>query len=228
MNPSRRSPSRSGAGRQPASAAPVRARILHTAEDHFLTHGFSRITMDDLAAHLGMSKKTLYQHFPGKQALLDAVLEDRLARIGAELRTLTDEENLEHTARLGAVLQALSRHLAEVKEPFLYDIKRFAPESFRKITEFRQQAIPRYCGQLLREGKRQGMIRNDLDDRLVIELLLGAIQTIIQPDVLTRLGLSARTVFGTILSMVMEGLLTPPGRSSFKRLKNPFLPSPRP
>src|ERR1041384_4810709 len=43
-----------------------RQRIVAAARAHFFSHGFRSVTMDDLAAELGISKKTLYAHFPGK------------------------------------------------------------------------------------------------------------------------------------------------------------------
>jgi len=54
----------------PPAAAAARRRILAGARRHFFANGFRRVTMDDLAAELGMSKKTLYAHFPSKQHLL--------------------------------------------------------------------------------------------------------------------------------------------------------------
>jgi AcrR family transcriptional regulator len=59
----------------------VRGRIVQAAHDRFLEEGFHRMTMDELAAELGMSKRTLYRHFRGKIEVLDAVLDLRLASI---------------------------------------------------------------------------------------------------------------------------------------------------
>jgi len=46
--------------------AEVRNRILTEARGLFFRYGFSRVTMDEAAETLGMSKKTLYRHFPSK------------------------------------------------------------------------------------------------------------------------------------------------------------------
>ena len=48
----------------------TRQRILRVAMTFFLAHGFSRVTMDEIARELGMSKKTLYQHFESKESLM--------------------------------------------------------------------------------------------------------------------------------------------------------------
>ena len=65
-----------GSGR--LSAAGRRATLLQTAEAVFLDRGFHIATMNDIARQAGMSKKTIYQLFPGKASLFEALLADRL------------------------------------------------------------------------------------------------------------------------------------------------------
>ena len=52
----------------------MRDRIVRVAEKIFLRSGFNRVSMDDVARELGMSKKTVYSHFESKEELLRAVL----------------------------------------------------------------------------------------------------------------------------------------------------------
>ena len=59
----------------PRSAEATRARILETAYDLFYRQGFARVGVDRIAAAAGITKRTLYAHFPSKDALLAAVLE---------------------------------------------------------------------------------------------------------------------------------------------------------
>src|SRR5260370_39973034 len=66
--------------------ASIRQLIVEAARAHFFSHGFRSVTMDDLADELGISKKTLYTHFPSKIALLEAVLADKFASVEARLK----------------------------------------------------------------------------------------------------------------------------------------------
>ena len=50
----------------------MREKILLGASDLFLNYGFKSVTMDDIANTLGISKKTIYQHFDNKTKLVDA------------------------------------------------------------------------------------------------------------------------------------------------------------
>src|SRR6266566_5351482 len=71
--------------RELAASSPAAQRIVSAARDHFFAHGFRSVTMDDLAAELGMSKKTLYAEFSSKTALLRAVLLDKFASVEKDL-----------------------------------------------------------------------------------------------------------------------------------------------
>ena len=53
----------------------TKERIVQRARDEFFAHGFSKVTMDELCDELGISKKTMYEHFNSKDELLDAVTE---------------------------------------------------------------------------------------------------------------------------------------------------------
>ena len=84
LNPKQQSPIRKSATLSPDSDAA--RHILAGARQHFFAHGFRGVTMDDLAEELGMSKKTLYAHFPSKTALLEAVIADKLRSVEAGLK----------------------------------------------------------------------------------------------------------------------------------------------
>ncbi|PNG26233.1 TetR/AcrR family transcriptional regulator [Methylocella silvestris] len=58
-----------------------RRRLLDAAEELFLVHGYHATTMADIARSAGMSKKTLYQVFASKEALIEALLRDRFLPI---------------------------------------------------------------------------------------------------------------------------------------------------
>ena len=66
----------------PRSGEQTRRRILDAAYRQFRRKGFTRVSMDDIAAATAVTKRTLYHHFESKDALLGAVL-DAQQRAGA-------------------------------------------------------------------------------------------------------------------------------------------------
>ena len=190
----------------------ARQRIIEAAREHFFAHGFHSVTMDDLAAGLGMSKKTIYAHFPSKTALLEAMLLDKFRRVSEELEAITSECSTDFAAGLHRLLACVQRHTEEIRPPFLRDIQRETPELFKVVQARRREVFPRYFSKLLEEGHREGLIRKDIPVHLIIEILLGAVEAIINPPRLAELELSVKSGITAIISVILEGALTPEGR----------------
>src|ERR1700745_1247374 len=96
---------------------PNRQRIVDAARVHFFSHGFRSVTMDDLAEELGISKKTLYAHFPGKFDLLEAVLADKLTGVEATLKQVTRAHPRDFPATLPGLLAGGHRTAGGKKAP---------------------------------------------------------------------------------------------------------------
>ena len=163
--------------------------------------------MDDLAAELGMSKKTLYAHFPSKVALVEAVLEDKVGEVEADLGQLAKGQTANVEVVLHQFLDCLQRHTAEIQPAFVRDIGRETPELFQLIEQRRRELIRRYFGGLFEDGKKAGVIRPDIPTHLIIEILLGAVQAIMNPPKLMELGLTVEKGYSSVIRLILEGAL---------------------
>jgi AcrR family transcriptional regulator len=196
---------------KPPGADKAVRRIVAGARRHFFAHGFRGVTMDDLAEELGMSKKTLYAHFPGKAALLEAVIEDKLSRVEADLSAAKATAAGDFPARLHALLACMKEHTEEIQPAFVRDVQRESPELFALVQEGRRKLIQRHFGKLLKDGRRAGTIRRDIPVEILIEILVGAVDAIINPTRLGELGLTPRTGFMHIISVFLGGVLVTKG-----------------
>lgn len=184
-------------------------RVLTVARRQFLAHGFRSVSMDDLAAELGMSKKTLYVCFPSKAMLLEAVLKDKFREVEADLSQLAKDRTVNVEAALQQLLNCLQRHTAEIQPVFVRDVGRETPELFQLIEQRRRELIRRYFGELFEEGKKAGVIRSDIPTYLIIEILLGAVQSIMNPPKLMELGLTVEQGYSSVIRLILEGALVP-------------------
>ena len=101
-----------------ADARRNRERILQSARAAFDELGLAA-QMEDVARRAGVGVGTLYRHFPTKEALVEALIADRMTQIAAELRRAVEEEPdawsaLARVLRFGVELQAGDRALAQV------------------------------------------------------------------------------------------------------------------
>ncbi len=191
---------------------PGAQRIVEAARAHFFSHGFRSVTMDDLAAELGISKKTLYAHFPGKTALLEAVLADKFAGVSATLDQITREHSHDFSVALHELLAATQRELDEIKPPFVRDMRQKAPHVFKMVERRRADLIQRHFGKLFVEGQRTGMVRKDIPANLMIEILLATVQAIVNPTKVEELGLTPKSAFSAVVKVVLEGVIAGKGR----------------
>jgi AcrR family transcriptional regulator len=190
-----------------------RPRIVAAARQHFFAHGFRGVTMDDLAAELGMSKKTLYAHFASKLAIVEAVVHNKFQALDAELKTVDAEYTADFPGALRHLLACVQRHTEEVRPPFLRDVQRETPNLFQQIDRRRRELIRRHFGKLFTEGQKAGTIRKDISADLILEVLLTCVREIVNPARLLEINQTPQTAFTAILSVVLEGVLTDKGRA---------------
>ena len=191
-----------------------RQLIVDAARAHFFSHGFRSVTMDDLAEELGISKKTLYTHFPSKIALLEAVLADKFAGIEAKLKEIKRAYPRDFATALHELMANTQRELDEIKPPFVRDMRQKAPQVFKMVERRRAELIQRFFGRLFVEGQRTGMVRKDLPANLMIEILLATVQAIVNPAKIEELGLTPKIGFASVLKVVLEGVITRKGRKT--------------
>lgn len=189
-------------------AGEAAARIIARARQHFFLHGFRGVTMDDLAAELGMSKKTVYAHFRSKGALLEAVLDQKFRDIEAECDRIGFEKPADFPVAMRTLLACIQRNAEELQPAFLRDMRRESPDVFRRVEERRHKVIERYFSRLFAQGQKAGVVRKEVAPDLMLEVLLGAVQSAVNPHKLEMLGLTPRTAFDAILDILFRGIMT--------------------
>jgi AcrR family transcriptional regulator len=211
-------PNRSSLPLPVAAENSVITRIVQQARMHFFAHGYSQCTMDELAAELGMSKKTLYVHFPSKQALMTAVLDD----FGREIRTSADallgNRQLNFAEKLRGFAEGMVERLTQTNPRLLRDLQRFAPELYRRVADMRETNIPYVFGRFIEEGQLAGMVRTDVRTDFAVAFFLSAMNGLVQPAMMERLGLGPRDIAPRAIELFFGGLLTPGGRQEHEKL----------
>lgn len=187
----------------------ARERILAAAMRLFLRHGFSTVTMDELAAELGMSKKTLYQHFPNKEELINQVLESGFSSLMAELDEALADERLDFGERLSRYLAIVSGRYATISSMVLRDLKKSAPGPFARFEALRRSSLETRFARLLAAGVAAGELRSDIDVRILLQMVMAMAERLISPDALHTLGIAPLDGFKVITAVLLDGIRAP-------------------
>ena len=152
-----------------ADAARNRARVLEVAYETFAAEGLS-VPIDEIARRAGVGAGTVYRHFPTKEALFQAVIQDRMQRLVDDGRTLLESigagEALFSFLR-SMVLQwgATDRGLVDALAGSGIDIATAAPDA--------EDAFLAVLDELLRAAQQAGTARQDIGVREVKSILVG-------------------------------------------------------
>ncbi len=194
----------------------VKNRILSKARELFFESGFRRITTDEIAHELGMSKKTLYHYFDSKRDLLRLCLEQRLDEMKGQIEGIMADRTRDFIKKIGGILQAAFDLVTGISKSFIEDLRRYEPGLWKMISDFRERVMFRHISRLLLDGRKEGMVRSDLDHNLIVLIIFMAIQDILNPEQLARMPFSLSDIFETLLKIVYAGIFTDPAREKFR------------
>lgn len=193
----------------------IRKRIMEEAKALFFRFGFTKVTMDEAADSLGMSKKTLYRFFPSKEDLLQEITRDHLHQCDGELTSILKQADLDPLEKFKRYMNYVTAIYAKMSEPLLHDLRKHAPEIWQMIEEHRQKCLHNDFGALVKEGRHKGVFRKDVDERLFILIYSTLLKDVLNPEVLSGLPFKPSQVFDTVMKVLFEGLLTDKARMEY-------------
>jgi AcrR family transcriptional regulator len=144
-------------------------RIILGGEELFLKAGIKSVTMDDIAKHLGMSKKTIYQFFKDKNELVFALVRKKLQ---------DDEDQMcAIISKSGNVIEEMINMMKCSEEIFsrinpivVHDLQKYHPEAWKQFQNFKADVLVHTLEELLTKGIKQGYIRPDIDVKIIARM----------------------------------------------------------
>ena len=137
-------------------------RILNKARELMFQTGVKHVTMDDLATQLGISKKTIYQYFKDKDALVSSVVEFELANhaLLCNQSTQAADNAVHEIFLLMSVIQEMFNRMNPLA---LFEIEKYYPLAFDKIKKHKDDFIFSMISANLEKGIAEGLYRKDVD-----------------------------------------------------------------
>ena len=137
-------------------------RILNKARELMFQTGVKHVTMDDLATQLGISKKTIYQYFKDKDALVSSVVEFELAN--HNLLCTQSMEKADNAVHEIFLLMTVIQEMFNRMNPLaLFEIEKYYPLAFEKIKTHKDEYIYSMISANLEKGMNEGLYRKEID-----------------------------------------------------------------
>jgi TetR/AcrR family transcriptional regulator, cholesterol catabolism regulator len=202
-----------------ADSKQTREQILVVSEAHFIKNGFRGITMDELAAMIGISKKTLYVYFPDKHAILDEVMNHRFSRLFDILAKVREDNKGKGVECFIAVMSKWQEILSEMHPVFWNEIHLEAGDFLEKTAKLRCKLIHGIFEQMIRDGVAEGYCRPEIDPYLISDIMLASAEGLVRSSKSVELGKSPQELIVTLVRTMMFGILTNEGRNNLRTAK---------
>ncbi len=140
----------------------------------FMQYGIRSLTMDDIARHLGISKKTLYQCFEDKAEMVELSMISHAEREAALVERIHSEAP-NAIEEMFLIVQQVGQQLQDVHPSILFDLEKYYPKADRVFKDFKQKTIRSVIERNMRDGMAQGLYRDNLNPRIISGMYVGRI-----------------------------------------------------
>ena len=151
--------------------------IVKRAISLFLQYGFKSVTMDDIAQDMGVSKKTIYVHFPKKEQL---VLESAMNHFDLIIERIISisKHSKDPIIELYQLKKEAMNYLSNEKNSPQYQLQKYYPNIYSKLKEKEFKALGNLFASSIAKGIKTGLFRQELDIDFVLRIFFNGIRGI--------------------------------------------------
>lgn len=194
----------------------LKSRILEAAKEQFFSTGFSKTTMEEFAQSMGMSKKTIYKFFPGKEEIVKEITREKLKAIHHRCEHFRNDHSMEFIERIKSTISYLTSEMQQMKPQFYLDIQRTMPELWKEVDSFRNEKVMNDFALMVKQGVDLGIFRNDVNVQVFVLMYATAMRNIINPEVLSHLPINLSQAYQAAVTVFFEGMMTDEGRNKYR------------
>jgi TetR/AcrR family transcriptional regulator, cholesterol catabolism regulator len=195
-------------------------RIITEAAELFSVYGTKAVTMDSLAQHLGISKRTIYEKFRDKDELLGTVLRCMMQKQKEAMEKMIKSEK--------NVLVAFFKHgrimrdyFSSVNPIFKSDLKKFHSEVITKLHNVCGDQFQNTLS-FIKIGILQGVLRNDINPDIVNRCIQGMSRMITDPELFPPEQFVKGDVMRDVFINYLRGICTEEGLKTIAEYENYF------
>jgi AcrR family transcriptional regulator len=197
----------------------MKSRILEKGTQLFFRYGVKSVTMDAIAADLGISKKTIYQHFPDKDSMVLQVVEIFVQQDEVKWAEL-DKQFPNVIEKMFKSFEMMKEMLSQMDPRLLFEIEKYFPNAYKVFRDYNEKGIHAYLINDFKKGIQFGYFRRDIDVELLARLRMAEVGLAFNPDFYPNNKLSLYETQLTLMDIFMRGILTEKGLTLYNSYQN--------
>ncbi len=192
----------------------MKNRILDGATKLFFRYGVKSITMDSIAADLGISKKTIYQHYPDKDTLVNEVVSAFIEKDLAQWKEL-DEKYSDVIEKMFRSFDIVKETLTEINPRLMFEVQKYHPDAFAIFKQYENDVMFTHLVNDLKNGISNGYFRPELSIELIAKVRMAEIHMLFNPEFFESNKMSVFELHLEFLDYFMRGIMTEKGLSIY-------------
>ncbi len=194
-------------------------RILEGAEELFFKAGIRSVTMDEIARHLGMSKKTVYQYYKDKDDIVKALVSKKLDEDKCEMRNIaaTSSNVLEEMINM---MKCSEEFFSRVNPILIHDLQKYYPEAWQLFQAFKADVVISSMYDILKRGIEQGYVRPEIDAKVLSRMRVWQVELGFDTTIFPVNEFNTWKVQLQMLEHFIYGICTPKGHKIINQYKN--------
>ena len=197
----------------------MRDKILAGAVELFLNYGFKSVTMDDIANTLGMSKKTIYQHFDNKTKLVEATTLHLFEFIshGIDCICALEKNPIEEIYDIKSFVMD---HLKDEKSSPQYQLQKYYPRIFSTLKQKQFEVMQDCVKDNLNRGIKLGLYRSNLNVEFISRIYFTSMMSVKDKDLFPLKQFSMNMLMEHYLEYHLRGICTEKGFEKLNQFIN--------
>lgn len=184
-----------------------RQEIIIAAYNQFRQYGFKHVTMEDLARHTGVSKKTLYELFADKDELVLESVKYMLATNECETEEAF-KKSKNAVDQIISILVIMERMVRGLNPVCYIDLQRHYAEAYRYLQQHKESYLYHCISDNLRQGIAEGLYRDDIDIDIITRFRMESAMIVFQNNLFPQEKYNIVKVNTEIFSNYMYGVAT--------------------
>jgi len=200
----------------------TKSKILKGASELFVRYGIRSVSMDNIANHLGVSKKTIYQYFKDKDEMVFSVTEAYVLRDKEELEAVA-KSSKNAVEELVGLSGCLRENFRDMNPSLLFDLQKYHHKAWNVWLEFKDKFIRAQIERSIQQGKEEGYFRPELDTKILAIMRLETIQFPFDPILYPKSEYSLMNVQTQLFDHFIHGLFTDKGKKLYEKYKKKLM-----
>jgi AcrR family transcriptional regulator len=194
-------------------------RIREQAKNLFFKYGIRSVSMDDLSAGLGISKKTIYQWFKDKDELVQAIIDQENQGMQADCEQCLNDSK-DAIEEIFLTLDRMILHLKNMNPMVVYDLQKFHFQSFKSFSDYKNKYLLKVITNNLERGIAEGLYRDGLNIAILSRYRLEAMMIAFNQEVFPAPEFNLIEVTMTLIENFLYGVVTPKGYDLIVQYQN--------